>query len=117
MRISKVNKNIKSDYEEMIDYSDTEEYIGELDTTQKDMVNKPSHYQGKFNMEVFDVIENFCWGLFGLNMFLFGNIVKYVLRFQKKDGIKDLKKARRNLDLLILRLERAEWKPGHLRNK
>lgn len=90
----------------------------ESDTTpQEDMVNKPSHYQGKFNMEVFDVIENFCWGLFGLNMFLFGNVVKYVLRFQKKDGIKDLKKARRNLDLLILRLERSEWKPRHLRNK
>ena len=49
----------------------------ESDTTQKDMVKNPSHYQGKFNMEVFDVIENFFWNLrIYLTMFPNKNIFK-----------------------------------------
>lgn len=43
------------------------------------------------------------WGL----GFLDGNIVKYLARWRKKDGIRDLKKARHYLDKLI-RLEEGK---------
>lgn len=33
--------------------------------------------------------------------FLAGNIVKYVTRYQQKNGVEDLKKARHYIDLLI----------------
>lgn len=34
-----------------------------------------------------------------------GNVIKYVTRYQKKNGVEDLKKARHYLDMLIERLE------------
>lgn len=33
--------------------------------------------------------------------FLAGNVIKYVTRFEKKNGVEDLKKARHYLDKLI----------------
>lgn len=35
-----------------------------------------------------------------------GNVIKYVTRYQKKNGVEDLKKARHYIDMLIERLER-----------
>lgn len=35
-----------------------------------------------------------------------GNAIKYLLRFQKKNGLEDLKKARKNLDWLIEEVEK-----------
>ena len=40
------------------------------------------------------------WRLFGAAWFI-GNITKYVERYQNKDGLKDLEKARHYLDKLI----------------
>lgn len=37
-----------------------------------------------------------------------GNILQYILRYDKKDGVKDLKKARDYLDRLIKRMEETE---------
>lgn len=39
-----------------------------------------------------------------------GNVIKYVCRYQKKNGIEDLKKARHYLDMLISKLETGEVK-------
>jgi len=51
-----------------------------------DNVNSPAHYK-RDNIEAIDVIE-----CFGLNFHL-GNVVKYILRHEGKDGLQDLKKA------------------------
>jgi Protein of unknwon function (DUF3310) len=51
-----------------------------------DNVNAPPHYR-RGGLEAIDVIE-----AFGLNFHL-GNVVKYVLRHNDKDGLQDLKKA------------------------
>lgn len=40
--------------------------------------------------------------------FWMGNVVKYVLRADAKDGLQDLKKARRYLDMEIARQEGVE---------
>jgi len=57
-------------------------------------VNQPAHYQSGV-MEVIDIID-----AFHLN-FYEGNVIKYLLRHDRKDGIYDLKKAKWYLDRLI----------------
>lgn len=59
-----------------------------------DMVNLPQHY-ARFKIEPIRFIgEN------GLDWFQ-GNIVKYTLRHDAKNGLEDLKKARRYVDMYI----------------
>ena len=70
----------------------------ESDTTQKDMVKNPSHYQGKYGLEVYDVLENF---LEDVESYYVGNIIKYILRYKNKNGLEDIKKAREYIDKLI----------------
>lgn len=69
----------------------------------EDVINHPSHYtHGSF--EVIDVIEdNLTFE--GLEGFLKGNVMKYVMRYPHKNGVEDLKKARWYLDRLIDELE------------
>ncbi|HEM6059938.1 DUF3310 domain-containing protein [Streptococcus suis] len=64
-------------------------------------VTKPKHYQGKYGMEALDVVKNFIWDLAGERAYYWGNVIKYLLRFQQKNGVEDLKKARQHLDWLI----------------
>ena len=70
-----------------------------------DNVNKPSHYISENGIEVLDVIDEFKPYPEYKAGFFWGNVVKYVLRFHKKNGVEDLKKARKNLDWLIEELE------------
>ncbi|HEM5420052.1 DUF3310 domain-containing protein [Streptococcus suis] len=64
-------------------------------------VTKPKHYQGKYGMEALDVVKNFIWDLAGERAYYWGNVIKYLLRFQQKNGVEDWKKARQHLDWLI----------------
>ena len=73
-----------------------------------DPVNHPSHYISKSGLEVVDVIKAFTEGLSGYEAVAEGNIIKYILRWPKKNGIEDLKKARWYLDDLISYLENGE---------
>lgn len=66
-----------------------------------DNINKPSHYQGAHGLEAIDVVRNFAGNLTAEQGFYWGNMIKYVLRFQKKNGVEDLKKAKKNLEWLI----------------
>ena len=59
-----------------------------------DNVNKPSHYQGANGLEGIEVIDNFIGNLQGKAAWCWGNAIKYMLRFQKKNGLEDLKKAK-----------------------
>lgn len=72
-----------------------------------DLVNKPNHYQGRFGIESVDVMRNFMTDEH-LSGFFLGNAIKYQLRYQKKNGLEDLKKARKNLDWLIETREHNE---------
>nr|DAU22021.1 MAG TPA: nucelotide kinase [Caudoviricetes sp.] len=73
--------------------------------TKEDKVNNPSHYKGKFGLEAIDVVRNFAGNLTAVQGFYWGNAIKYLLRFQSKNGLEDLKKARKNLDWLIEEME------------
>ena len=62
----------------------------------------PNHYQNE--IQAIDVIESH-----GLN-FSEGNVIKYVLRWRKKGGVEDLRKAKFYLERLIRKAEKAEPK-------
>ena len=61
-----------------------------------DNVNNPSHYQGNYGMESIDVLRNFMTPE-QLKGFHLVNALKYQLRYQKKNGLEDLKKQERTL--------------------
>lgn len=75
---------------------------------EEDKVNNPSHYQGKFGLEAIDVVRDFAGDLTAVQGFYWGNAIKYLLRFQSKNGLEDLKKARKNLDWLIEEMENEQ---------
>lgn len=65
-----------------------------------DNVNSPSHYC-KGGLECIEAIRAACEGLDGVEAYYVGNVIKYVWRFKGKNGVEDLKKARKYLDWLI----------------
>lgn len=75
------------------------------------MVSHPNHYNsGKF--EVIDIIEEFTKDLKGIEAVDTGNAIKYVLRWHKKNGVQDLKKAIWYLTHLVEHLEASESHPS-----
>ena len=73
-----------------------------------DMVNHPAHYQSETGLEVFDVIEAFTFDLKGIEAVDTGNVIKYICRWKKKNGLEDLKKARWYLNRLIDHVQKLE---------
>ena len=61
----------------------------------------PSHYKSNSGLETIDVIRAFTEDLTGLEAFIIGNVIKYVTRYKKKNGVEDLKKAKWYLEALI----------------
>jgi hypothetical protein len=62
----------------------------------KEYINHPQHYGGVNNtFEPIKIIEHY-----ELN-FIEGSILKYLLRYKKKNGLEDLKKAQWYLNHLI----------------
>lgn len=78
------------------------------ESDKTDNINKPSHYQGKYGLESIRVIDNFIWDLEGKAAWSWGNAIKYLLRFQKKNGLEDVKKAIKNLEWLVEEMEKNE---------
>lgn len=68
-----------------------------------DAAVSPAHYL-KYDIEPFEfIIRNKL-------PFDIGNVVKYVLRYDDKNGIEDLRKAMRNIELRIFYLQgRKNW--------
>ena len=64
-----------------------------------DSVNRPKHYNinwaGEQAIETYDYINSWKMG------YAEGNIIKYITRYKQKDGLQDLKKAKKYLELLI----------------
>ena len=73
--------------------------LGKIES--EDNIISPSHYASDKGFEVFDVQEAFIHELKGMSASYWCNIVKYILRFQRKNGVEDLKKAKYYLEKLI----------------
>ena len=56
-------------------------------------VNHPSHYQSKKGIEVIDVMTAFTEDLKGVEAVDTAQVIKYILRWHKKNGVEDLEKA------------------------
>ena len=70
-------------------------------TENNDNIISPNHYASDKGFEVFDVQEAFIHELKGMAASYWCNIVKYILRFHRKNGVEDLKKAKYYLEKLI----------------
>ena len=66
---------------------------------ENDNVNSPKHYElNGLNVEVIDVIKA---TVKDFDSFCHGNVIKYILRAYKKNGIEDLEKAKKYIEMLI----------------
>tara|TARA_R100000008_G_C3577369_1_gene166128 strand:+ start:852 stop:1238 length:387 start_codon:yes stop_codon:yes gene_type:complete len=74
------------------------EKMYQTNTTKNDMVNHPPHYN-QHGIECIDAIQA-CTGD-GFKSYLQGNILKYLWRYDYKNGVEDLKKAQWYLAKLI----------------
>lgn len=59
-------------------------------------------------LEVIDAIKAFTEDCEGIEGYYTGNVIKYVCRWKRKNGLEDLKKARQYLDWLIEKVEKKE---------
>lgn len=68
-------------------------------------VDSPAHYTaGK--VECIDAIEAATVGLEGIEAVCTANVMKYIWRWKRKNGVEDLKKAKWYLERLINQLDR-----------
>jgi hypothetical protein len=78
----------------------------------KEMINdpiNPNHYkQGKLTCD--EVCKAICANKTGIEAAYVFNIAKYIYRYNMKDGIKDVRKAREYCEMLIKHLEEKELK-------
>lgn len=69
-----------------------------------DMVQHPQHYnQG--GIECIDAIKAATVGKTGIEAFCVGNAIKYLFRYENKNGLEDVKKAQWYINRLIQELE------------
>lgn len=64
-----------------------------------DNVEHPSHYKGTDSLECIDVIQ-FSFGIDGFVYYCAGNVLKYLWRYNNKNGKEDIKKAKQYLDIM-----------------
>ena len=70
-------------------------------------VNHPDHYtQGK--VECIDAIESATTGLVGIEAVLTGQVMKYMWRWKRKNGLEDLQKAQFYLNRLITSVTKGD---------
>lgn len=82
------------------DEADLNECIGQ----DFDVVNHPSHYT-KGRIECIDAIDSATTGKSGIEAVCVANIIKYLYRYEEKNGLEDVKKAKWYLNKLISELE------------
>ncbi len=85
-------------------------FRGEPSPERPDMVSHPTHYMSENGIETIDVIEAFTSDLTGMEAVDTGNIIKYICRWKRKNGLEDLKKAAWYLQHLINHIEEKEIK-------
>lgn len=99
--ISLFEKDFQPNIEEAID--STTEFLREnlKETEVPDNVHQPKHYKlDGLDIEVIDVIKSLLTPE-QLKGYLHGNVIKYILRTDKKNGVEDLEKAKVYLEWLI----------------
>ena len=73
-----------------------------------DNINNPNHYNLGCGVESIEIIKRVL-GLKGFVAFCLGNILKYLIRAEKKNGKEDYKKAAKYLEWVIERDSRDKY--------
>lgn len=99
--------DMNSMFEDNLAYQNKKvKFKDDLDFTKKEVEEektKPTYYKLQ-NIEVFDFIDEF-----QLN-FNIGNVAKYIARYQNKNGLEDLEKAKVYLEKEINKLKKGDMK-------
>lgn len=107
-----VNNDVSDAHLNISVYGDTFRLCKELEGVyykvieeENDKVNHPKHYTaGKY--EVIDVITDRVDRLTGTESYYTSNILKYMYRYDLKNGVEDVRKAKFYLEKLIEHLEK-----------
>lgn len=100
-RFKCVNSNNVREYD---GYEVKSVIIAQREPVTNDNINHPSHYtQG--SIECIDAIKAATVGKTGIEAVCVANVVKYLWRYEEKNGLEDVKKARWYLERLISELE------------
>lgn len=79
-----------------------------MDENSESRVAHPAHYQTSNGLETIDVMEAFTEDMTGYEAVCTSNVLKYICRWKKKNGLEDLKKAEWYLKRLIEHIEPSE---------
>ena len=78
-----------------------------MDENIPDMVNHPKHYtQG--DIECIDALKAATVGKRGIEAVCVANIIKYCWRYEEKNGIEDVRKAKFYIERLLKELEESQ---------
>lgn len=78
------------------------------DRMSKDNIN-PDHYK-QGGVECIEAITSATFNKTGIEAFCTGNVIKYIWRYELKNGLEDVKKAKWYLERLIEELENVPGK-------
>ena len=95
------NKNVFIEFMEIMDFINDEVTVIE---DKNDVINSPNHYHLNIkgnNIEVIDVIDEVVKDYNPKQAFRVANILKYILRASKKNGLEDFKKAKKYIEMLL----------------
>ena len=78
-----------------------------MDENVPDMVNHPKHYtQG--GIECIDALKAATVGKRGIEAVCVANVIKYLWRYEEKNGIEDVRKAKWYIERLLMELEESQ---------
>ena len=100
------NKNVFIEFMEIMDFINDEVTVIEDKNNNNisDVINSPKHYQLNIknnNIEVIDIIDNIVQNYTPKQAIRVANIIKYILRADKKNGLEDFKKAKKYIEMLL----------------
>ena len=79
----------------------------EIDDDGNDMVSHPKHYtQG--GIECIDALKAATVGKRGIEAVCVANVIKYLWRYEEKNGIEDVRKAKWYIERLLKELEESQ---------
>ena len=78
-----------------------------MDENVPDMVNHPKHYnQG--GIECIDALKAATVGKCGIEAVCVANVIKYLWRYEEKNGVEDVRKAKWYIEHLLKELEESQ---------
>src|SRR5574338_275262 len=80
-------------------------YFNMIDLTDRDIVNKPEHYR-QGDIECIDAIKSATTHKLGIAAVCVANVIKYLWRYESKNGLEDVKKAQWYLNRLVKEIEK-----------